>query len=97
MELTDDEQLIQCVKTSLASKIVSQNSTELAPIAVKAVKNIIDITTATNVDLKDIKVMCKLGGTIDDIELFNGLVFPHKSPIKGNFPSKIENPKVAVL
>ena len=53
--------------------------------------------TATNVDLKDIKVMCKLGGTIDDVELFNGLVFPNKGPLKGNFPQKVENPKVAML
>jgi T-complex protein 1 subunit delta len=67
IELTDEDQLIQCVKTSLASKIVSQNSTELAPIAVNAVKNIINMETDTNVDLKDIKVVCKLGGTIDDV------------------------------
>lgn len=40
--------------------------------------------TANNVDLKDIKVLCKLGGTIDDVQLFNGLIFPNKGPIKMN-------------
>lgn len=59
----------------------------MAPIAVKAVKNIINVETDTNVDLKNIKVMCKLGGTIDDVQLFNGLIFPNKGPIKsGNAP-----------
>ncbi len=98
IELTDEEQLIQCIKTSLASKIVSQNSTELAPIALKAVKNIIDIKTAQNVDLKDIKIVKKKGGTIDDIELFDGVVFPNNRPVRtGSGLQKIANPKVALI
>ena len=31
-----------------------------------------------NVDLRNIQVKSKLGGTINDIKLFNGLVFPNK-------------------
>ena len=98
VDLKNEEQLLQCVKTSLSSKIVSQNSTELAPISVNAVKNIVDIATADNVDLKDIKVTKKLGGTIDDIELVNGLVFPNNRPshIAGG-PSRIAKPKIALL
>ncbi len=34
--MSDDEMLIECIKTSLASKIVGSNSTELAPLALKA-------------------------------------------------------------
>lgn len=67
------------MKTSLSSKIVSQNSTELAPIALDALKNIADLEKDTNVDLKNILVKTKLGGTINDIELFNGVIIPHKS------------------
>lgn len=45
-----------------------------------------------------IKVLKKKGGTIDDTTLFQGLVFPHKSPIPGpGVPSKITNPKVALI
>ena len=64
---TNDEQLIQCVKTSLSSKFLSQNSTEIAPLAIKAIKKIADISTASNVDLNDIKIVKKVGGTVDDI------------------------------
>ena len=45
---------------------MSSNSKELSPIAVDAVLNIIDKTKATNVDLKDIKIVKKMGGTIED-------------------------------
>jgi len=36
---------------------------------------VIDTATAENVDLRDIKVVKKVGGTIDDTELVDGLVF----------------------
>lgn len=98
VDLSNDEQLLQCVKTSLASKIVSQNSTELAPIAVNAVKAIADFTKDTNVDLRDIKVVKKLGGTIDDIQMINGLVFANNRPShSAGGPSKVLKPKIALL
>lgn len=39
-----------------------------------AVRHVIDPSSATNVDLHDIKVVKKVGGTIDDTELVEGLV-----------------------
>lgn len=75
VDLANKDQLIQCVNTSLASKVVSSNSHQLAPIAVEAVLKLVDIEKDTNVDLRDIKIVKKLGGTIDDTELVDGLVF----------------------
>ena len=40
---------------------MSQYSSQLAPLAVNAVLKVIDPKTATNVDLKDIKIVKKLG------------------------------------
>lgn len=98
IQMTEEEELLQCVKTSLASKIVSQNSTEFAPIALEAIKRVVDIKTATNVDLKDIKIVKKLGGTIEDTELVNGLVFADQRPSSAaGGPTKIVKPKIAVL
>lgn len=34
----------------------------------------------TNVDLRDIKVTTKIGGTIEDTAMVNGLVFPNNKP-----------------
>ena len=32
-----------------------------------------------SLDLKDVKVVTKLGGTVDDSELLEGMVFDHKA------------------
>ena len=47
----------------------------MAPLAVDAVLRIVDPEKPNNVDLKDIKIVKKLGGTIDDTELVEGIVF----------------------
>merc|ERR1719219_1251083 len=75
VDLNDRESLLQSANTSLNSKIVSQHSSELSPIAVDSVLKIVDPAMENNVNLKDIKVIQKLGGTVDDTELVEGLVF----------------------
>ena len=45
----------------LFTKVVSQYSSQLAPISVDAVLKVIDPATATSVDLRDIKIVKKLG------------------------------------
>lgn len=67
-------------------------------MAVDAVLKIIDPNTAENVDLRDILVSKKLGGTIDDSELVDGLVFTeNKVSHAAGGPSKIENAKIGVI
>lgn len=59
---------------------------------------IIDPKTATNVDLKDIRIVKKVGGTIDDTELVEGIVFDRCKPSAASGgPSKIENAKIAIV
>lgn len=59
-------------------------------MAVDAIMKIIDPKTAKNVDLKDIKIVKKLGGTIEDSELVEGLVFDKCKPSTANGgPTKI--------
>merc|ERR1719499_546202 len=79
VDLSDRDKLLQSANTSLNSKVVSQHSSELSPIAVDAVLKVIDPAKADTVNLKDIKVIKKLGGTVDDTELIEGLVFQEKS------------------
>jgi len=52
----------QCYMVSM--QVVSQYSSLLAPMAVDAVLNVIDPARPNSVDLKDIKVLKKLGGTV---------------------------------
>jgi T-complex protein 1 subunit delta len=79
INLDDREKLIDNAITSLSSKVVSQYSEILAPIAVDAVLKIAK-QDDTNIDLRDIKVSRKLGGTIDECEIVEGLIFTnHKA------------------
>lgn len=66
IDLTDTEGLVRVASTALNSKVVSQYSSLLAPIAVQAVMKVKDNYVQNNVDLKDIKIVRKLGGTLDD-------------------------------
>jgi len=96
LDLTDRESLLKAANTSLNSKVVSQNSAELSPIAVDAVLKVIDPARENNVNLKDIKIIKKLGGTVDDTELVEGMVFEQKAA-NVNGPKKVEKAKVGFI
>ena len=48
-------------------------------------------------DLKDIKVVCKLGGTIDDSEMVEGTIFDHKASKAAGGPTRVENAKIGLV
>ncbi|KAF6066395.1 TCP-1/cpn60 chaperonin family protein [Candida albicans] len=83
ISLDNREQLIRAATTSLSSKIVSQHSQLLAPLAVDSVLKVIneeeissgpdETIMKKNVDLNDIRLIKKVGGTIDDTHLVNGM------------------------
>jgi len=89
--------LINTVTTCLSSKVVFQNSEVLGPIAVDAVLNVIDANTAVNVDLNDIKIVKQLGGTVDDTELIEGLVFDKGAKKNAGGPTRVENAKIGLI
>ena len=97
ISLDDRETLINNAVTCLSSKVVSANSDILAPMAVDAVMKIID-KTDENVDLNNIKVSMKLGGTVDDSELIDGLCFTNNkvSHFAGG-PQRIEDAKIGLI
>lgn len=98
VEISNKETLIECVNTSLSSKVVSANSELFSPMAVEAVLRIIDPLTATNVDLKDIRIVKKLGGTIEDTQLVEGIVFDKCKPSTASGgPSKVKDARIAVV
>lgn len=100
IDLENEEIIKQHCITSLSSKVVSNYSQVLAPIAVKSVLQLFKAGATVNneVDLRDIKVAKKLGGTIDETEMVNGLVFTNNkiSHLAGG-PTKIVNPKIGLI
>ena len=98
VNLTDRPSLIKAAQTSLSSKVVSQNSEDLAPLAVDAVLAVLEPgKAATNVDLSNIRVVKALGGTVDETELVNGLVFTNRASHVAGAPTRVENAKVGLI
>lgn len=97
LELSDRDSLLKSASTSLNSKVVSQYSSLLAPLAVDSVLNVVDPSRPDIVDLRDIKVIKKLGGTVDDTEMVKGLVFDKKASHAAGGPTRVENAKIAVI
>ena len=97
IQLSDRATLIQTASTSLSSKIVSQHSSLLGPMAVDAVLKTIDQKTADNVDLKNIRIIKKQGGTIEDSEMVDGLVLNQPVIKSGGGVSRMEKARIGLI
>lgn len=97
VELTDRDALVKSASTALNSKVVSQYSTLLAPLAVDSVLSVVDPEKPEIVDLRDIKIVKKLGGTVDDTELVKGLVFDKKVSHASGGLTRVEKAKIGVI
>ena len=96
IQLTDRATLLKAATTSLSSKIVSQEP-KLAPMAVDSVLRVIDPKTAENVDLKNIRMLKRLGGTIDDSEMIDGLVLNQQVLKSGGGPTRMEKARIGLI
>ncbi|KLT39586.1 putative t-complex protein 1 delta subunit (tcp-1-delta) [Cutaneotrichosporon oleaginosum] len=96
VDLNDKEALLRAASTSLNSKVVSQYSSTLAPIAVNAVLRLVS-STSSNVDLRDIRLIKKVGGTIDDTELVEGLALKQPAMANAGGPTRMEKAKIGLI
>ena len=96
INLADHATLIKAATTSLSSKIVAQD-TKLAQMAVDSVMKTIDPRHADNVDLKNIRVLKKVGGTIDDSEMVDGLVLQQQVVKSGGGPTRMEKARIGLI
>eukprot|EP01065_Artemidia_motanka_P038113 TRINITY_DN46983_c0_g1_i1.p2 TRINITY_DN46983_c0_g1~~TRINITY_DN46983_c0_g1_i1.p2 ORF type:complete len:539 (+),score=241.36 TRINITY_DN46983_c0_g1_i1:75-1691(+) len=95
IDIADRPTVIKAAITSLSSKVVSQNSQLLAPMAVDSVRAVME---GSNVDLNNIRVVTSLGGTTDDTELVKGgTIFKQKASQSAGGPTKIANAKIALI
>jgi len=93
----DRESLIKIAKTSMQSKLVSENSVPLSKLSVDAILKIVEKDgDKYSVDLDNLKVEKKAGGSIDDTALINGIVLD-KEIVHSGMPTKIEKAKIALV
>ena len=53
--------------------------------------------TSSNVDLRDIRVIKKVGGTIEDTELVEGVVLNQNVVTVAGGPTRIEKAKIGII
>ena len=93
----EKEQLIKIAKTSMQTKLVSKESDDLANIVVTAAQQVsVSRNGSTKVDLDDIKVEKKSGGSIKDTKLIKGIVLD-KEVVHGGMPKRVEKAKIALI
>jgi thermosome len=97
IEPDDSESLIKIAKTSMQSKLVSDDSDSLSKLAVSAVQKIKDKNeNGYSVDLDNLKVEKKSGGSIQDTALIDGIVLD-KEVVHSGMPTKILKAKIALV
>lgn len=70
----------------------------MAPLAVDAVMRLVDPEKDNNVDLRDIRITKKKGGTIEETSIVDGLCFSDLRPRrKAGGPTRMPNAKIAVI
>jgi thermosome len=93
----DRASLLKIATTSMQSKLISEDSSLLSKIIVDA---ILSIATKKGdnyfVDLENIKVEKKAGGSIDDTQIIKGIVLD-KEIVHSGMPTKIEKAKIALV
>ena len=93
----DQESLIKIAKTSMQSKLISEDSEPLSKLVVGAVLKIAEKNgDAYSVDLDNLKVEKKSGASIQDTALIKGIVLD-KEIVHSGMPTKIQNAKIALV
>ena len=97
VDIEDKELLIKIARTSRYSKLVSEDSPILSQIAVDATKQVAEkLDESLSLDLDNIKVEKKAGGSIHDTKLIKGMVLD-KEVVHPGMPKRIENAKIALI
>ena len=93
----DKEQLIKIAKTSMQTKLVSKDSEALSELVVNAILQVSDQSdSGFKVDIDDVKVEKKAGGSLRDTRMIRGIVLD-KEVVHGGMPKRIEKGKIALI
>jgi len=93
----DKSILYKIAKTSMQTKLVRKDSDHLADTVVKAILYVAEKEgDSYRIDIDDVKVEKKAGGSIKDSNIIKGIVLD-KEIIHGGMPKKITDAKIALI
>lgn len=93
ISLTDTATLVSIAATSLSSKVVAPYAGQVASIAVDAV---MQCAANNNVDLRDIRIIKRPGGTIEDMRILDGIALMQAANRSANGPTRIEKARIGI-
>ena len=95
--LKDEKLLQQIAQTAMTGKGSEAAKDKLSDLAVRAIKQVSEtVDGKIKVDLDNVKVEKKEGGSISDSELIQGLIID-KERCSGNMPKMVKNAKIALI
>ena len=95
----DKDPLIRIARTSMQTKLISREADAVAQIVVNSVLQVSEKNPDGNgyrVDLDDIKVEKKAGGSLADTKMIKGIVLD-KEVVHGGMPKRVEKAKIALV
>src|ERR671914_897399 len=93
----EKQELIRIARTAMQTKLVSAESGDLAQIVVDAALAVSEKTdSGFRLDIDDVKVEKKAGGSLRDTKLIKGIVLD-KEVVHGGMPKRIEKAKIALI
>jgi len=99
VDVNDKQQLQKIARTSMDSKLVSDDSPSLSQIVVDSTKQVaekIGDHEGLKIDLDNIKVEKKAGGSMGDTKLIKGIVLD-KEVVHAGMPKRVEGARIALL
>jgi len=97
VEPKDRDTLLKIAKTAMMSKSISGSKELMAQVSVDAVSAVAEkVNGKWQVDMDNIQVTKKHGGSMDDTQLIPGIIVD-KEPVHPGMPKRIENAKIALL
>jgi thermosome len=93
----DDDLLCKISETAMTGKGAESSKDKLSKLVVKAVKSVVEIEGGKKVvDIDNIKIEKKVGGSIEDSELIEGMVID-KERVHPNMPKVVKDAKIAMI
>ena len=97
IDASNRAELIKIARTSMQTKLVSKESDELSQVVVNAALQVSEPReSGYSVDIDDVKVEKKAGGSLRDTKLIKGIVLD-KEVVHGGMPKRVEKAKIALV
>jgi thermosome len=97
IDASNKAELIKIARTSMQTKLVSKESDELSQVVVNAALQVSEPReSGFSVDIDDVKVEKKAGGSLRDTKLIKGIVLD-KEVVHGGMPKRVEKAKIALV